>query len=114
MIDTRIVSGQITRRRGERSPLPIEAGVGPVGGQPVHARLINISANGFMAETETRYEPGTHVWLMLPGRDRADAVVVWADGTRIGAEFAEEIDPLAVFHAVGKRAPSPSAAPPSE
>lgn len=104
MIATRIVSGETDSRRGTRSPLSIEAGVGTASGQAGGARLINISAHGFMAETDMTFEPGTHVWLMLPGRKRADAVVRWAEGTRIGAEFAQEIDPLAVFHAVGKRA----------
>ena len=30
-------------------------------------------------------------WLILPGRDRANALVRWIAGTKIGAEFAEPI-----------------------
>jgi len=31
------------------------------------------------------------VWLMLPGRDRANAVVKWTAGAKLGAEFSEPI-----------------------
>ena len=42
-----------------------------------------------MAETDGSFEVGSRVWLMLPGRDRANAVVKWVAGDKIGAEFAE-------------------------
>ena len=31
------------------------------------------------------------MWLMLPGRERANAVVKWTAGDKLGAEFAEPI-----------------------
>ena len=40
---------------------------------------------------DARFEVGSRVWLMLPGRDRANAVVKWIAGDKIGAEFAEPI-----------------------
>ena len=39
----------------------------------------------------SQIEVGTRVWLMLPGRERANAVVRWTAGDRLGAEFAEPI-----------------------
>src|SRR5438309_2142160 len=54
-------------------------------------RLINISERGFMAASDGRFEVGSRVWLMLPGRERANAVVKWIAGDKIGAEFAEPI-----------------------
>jgi len=44
-----------------------------------------------MAETEAHFEVGSRVWLLLPGRERASAVVKWIAGDRLGAEFAEPI-----------------------
>ena len=38
-----------------------------------------------MAETDGEFEIGARVWLMLPGRDRANAVVKWVAGDKIGA-----------------------------
>ena len=44
-----------------------------------------------MAEADGQFEVGSRVWLMLPGRDRANAVVKWTAGDKLGAEFAEPI-----------------------
>jgi hypothetical protein len=51
--------------------------------------LLNVSETGFMAETAAEFEVGARVWLILPGRERANALVRWSEGNRIGAEFAE-------------------------
>jgi hypothetical protein len=45
-----------------------------------------------MATAEGHFEVGTRVWLMLPGRERANAVVKWTAGDKLGAEFAEPIE----------------------
>ena len=45
-----------------------------------------------MAIAHGQFEVGTRVWLILPGgRGRANAVVKWIAGDKIGAEFAEPI-----------------------
>jgi hypothetical protein len=79
------------RRRSSRRPVDIEARVRELGTTGVEARIVNISERGFMAESDTSFEVGTRVWLMLPGRERANAVVKWVAGDKIGAEFAEAI-----------------------
>jgi len=62
-----------------------------LGNTGIDARLLNISETGFMAESEGSFEVGSRVWLMLPGRERANAVVKWTAGDKLGAEFAEAI-----------------------
>lgn len=57
----------------------------------VDAKILNISETGFMASTESHFGVGARVWLILPGRERANAVVVWVAGDRLGAAFAEPI-----------------------
>ena len=42
-----------------------------------------------MAEAAGDFEVGARVWLILPGRERANAVVKWVAAGKIGAEFAE-------------------------
>ena len=44
-----------------------------------------------MAASAADFEVGSRVWLMLPGRERANAVVKWVAGDKLGAEFAEPI-----------------------
>jgi hypothetical protein len=79
------------RRLSPRVPVEIDGTVRELGASGVDARILNISEHGFMAESEGRFEVGSRVWLMLPGRERANAVVKWTAGDKLGAEFAEPI-----------------------
>lgn len=79
------------RRRMSRQPVEIGARVRELGSEGFEARVLNISETGFMAEAEGHFDVGTRIWLILPGRERANALVRWIAGSRIGAEFAEPI-----------------------
>lgn len=79
------------RRRTSRHPVEIGARVRELGSEGFEARVLNISETGFMAEAEGHFDVGTRIWLILPGRERANALVRWIAGSRIGAEFAEPI-----------------------
>jgi hypothetical protein len=90
-IKARIAEDQDERRSASRLPVELDAKMRELGATGVEARVLNISENGFMAVADGRFEVGSRVWLMLPGRDRANAVVKWTAGEKIGAEFAEPI-----------------------
>jgi hypothetical protein len=93
MIKARIAeaSDPNDRRRSERLPIALEVKMRELGADGVEARVLNISESGFMAESEGRFEVGSRVWLILPGRERASALVKWTAGDKLGAEFAEPI-----------------------
>lgn len=93
MIKARIASaeGGAERRRGERVPVDIDARLRELGMEGTEAKVLNLSENGFMAESAAEFEVGARIWLLLPGRDRASAVVRWIEGDRLGAEFAEPV-----------------------
>jgi hypothetical protein len=80
------------RRRADRAPVDVEARVRELGDEGCEARVLNISATGFMAETNDDFVVGARIWLIMPGRERANALVRWSEGNRIGAEFAEPVD----------------------
>ncbi|MBB3764994.1 PilZ domain-containing protein [Sphingomicrobium lutaoense] len=81
------------RRRVARQPVDLEGQVREMGEEGFEARILNISEQGFMAEAPLGdFEVGTRIWLILPGRDRASAVVKWIAGTKLGAEFAEPVE----------------------
>ena len=90
-IKARIAEDERDRRRFSRVPVELEAKMRELGANGVEARVLNISESGFMAVAEGQFEVGSRVWLMLPGRDRANAVVKWTAGDKLGAEFAEPI-----------------------
>ena len=79
------------RRRAPRVAVDLEATVRELGERGIEAKVLNISEIGFMAESEGRFEVGSRVWLMLPGRERANAVIKWVAGDKLGAEFAEPV-----------------------
>lgn len=93
MIKARIaeVPDQGDRRTAPRQSVELDVTMRELGETGVDARVLNISTSGFMAETEAHFEVGSRVWLILPGRDRASAVVKWIAGDRLGAEFAEPV-----------------------
>jgi hypothetical protein len=79
------------RRRAPRLAVELEAKMRELGAGGVEAKVLNISERGFMAIAEGHFEVGSRVWLMLPGRGRANAVVKWTAGDKIGAEFAQPL-----------------------
>jgi hypothetical protein len=87
----RIVEDHSERRQHSRLPVELEAKMRELGASGVEARVLNISEQGFMATAEGHFEVGSRVWLMLPGRERANAVIRWTAGDKLGAEFAEPI-----------------------
>jgi PilZ domain len=91
MIKARIAEDHSDRRRETRVPVEVDAKMRELGASGVEAKVLNISERGFMASSETEFEVGSRVWLMLPGRERANAVVKWIAGDKLGAEFADPI-----------------------
>lgn len=92
MIKARIAEDDPSdRRQGPRYKVEVEGKVRELGSEGSEARILNISEKGFMAESASEFEVGSRVWLILPGRDRASAIVRWTAGNRLGAEFAEPI-----------------------
>ena len=93
MIKARIAEDEDAsdRRRSSRFVVELDAKMRELGSTGIDARLLNISETGFMAQTDGSFEVGSRVWLILPGRARANAVVKWTAGDKLGAEFAEAI-----------------------
>ena len=69
------------RRRFARRPVELEGKMRELGASGVEAKIVNISERGFMAVAEGRFEVGSRVWLILPGRQRASALVIEAEVT---------------------------------
>ncbi|MEP7130229.1 MAG: PilZ domain-containing protein [Sphingomicrobium sp.] len=91
MIKARIAEDPSDRRRFARLPADVGAKMRELGASGIEAKVLNISDRGFMVACDGQFEVGSRVWLILPGRERANAVVKWTAGDKIGAEFAEPI-----------------------
>ena len=84
------------RRRAPRRAVEIDARVRELGTEGCEAKILNLSKSGFMAECDADFEVGARIWLLIAGQDRAAAEVRWTDGNRLGAEFAEPLDSIAL------------------
>lgn len=93
MIHARLAAvDDLAERRGaQRQTVALDARLRAFGTTGAEAQVLNLSATGFMAECDAEVAVGTRVWLMLPGRERLNALVRWAWGGRLGGEFAEPI-----------------------
>ena len=71
---------------------------------------MDLSTDGFMAETELGLEPGNIVWLKLPGLEPQNSRVVWAEDGKTGFQFATPLHPATLEMIVARAArPRPSA-----
>ena len=100
MIKARIEEARDTgdRRRMTRRMVDLGARVRELGTEGFEAKVLNISETGFMAEADGEFEVGTRIWLILPGRERANALVRWTAGKKLGAEFSEPISLEGLHH----------------
>lgn len=92
MIKARIADDPGDRRRDPRLVVELEARMRELGAEGIEATVLDISQHGFMAQTGARFEVGSRIWLMLPGRERANAIVRWTAGEKLGAEFSEPVE----------------------
>ncbi len=67
--------------------------------------VVDLSQQGFRAETSFTLWPGTVVWLTLPGLAPLEAVVAWRDKFKYGCAFAKPLHPAVFEHiiALGNR-----------
>jgi len=91
MIRARIAEDDSDRRQLTRVPVDLDVKMRELGSTGLEAKVLNISERGFMASSEGEFQVGARVWLMLPGRERANAVVRWTAGDKLGAEFTQPI-----------------------
>jgi hypothetical protein len=92
-------AGDSDRRQEERTSIEVAATMRELGASGVEATVLNVSERGFMAVADGEFEVGARVWLIFAGgRGRANAVVKWIAGGKLGAEFAEPMQ-LELFRA---------------
>ncbi|WP_394648446.1 pilus assembly protein PilZ [uncultured Sphingomonas sp.] len=67
--------------------------------------VVDLSSEGFRAETSFTLWPGTIVWLTLPGLAPLEAVIAWRDRFKYGCAFSKPLHPAVFEHiaALGNR-----------
>jgi hypothetical protein len=83
-------------RQAERRVVNLAARLRDPGATIVDADVVNLSTDGYMAETSLAVEPGTSVWLKLPGLEPQNSRCVWVEDGKAGFQFATPLHALTV------------------
>jgi hypothetical protein len=76
------------RRRFMRHPVSFGAGLSSGNDRPaVPVAVVDLSTHGCGIEVSGHCEPGSRVWLKLPGLESWPSRIVWAEGNRAGLSF---------------------------
>jgi hypothetical protein len=76
------------RRRFMRHPVSVGAGLASSNDRPAApVTVVDLSTHGCGLELSGHCEPGSRVWLKLPGLESWPSRIVWADGNRAGLSF---------------------------
>ena len=78
-------------RQAERRIVNLAARLRDPGAKVVDAEVLNLSTDGFMAETDLPLEPGAHVWLKLAGLEPQSSRCVWVEGDKAGFQFTSPL-----------------------
>ena len=92
-------------RKSERSEVSLGAALRQRGASGVTIQILDLSTHGFRAATHLELQPGTDIWLKLPGLESLHGHVVWMRGHLLGAEFARPLHPAVLQMVVRNAAP---------
>ncbi|HEX8642393.1 MAG TPA: PilZ domain-containing protein [Allosphingosinicella sp.] len=90
-------------RTAERVEVSFGAALRQRGASGVSVQIADLSTNGFRVATHLELEPGTDVWLRLPGLEPCHARAIWCRGHHVGCEFVRPLHP-AVLQMIVQRA----------
>jgi hypothetical protein len=80
-------------RSAERRIVNLAARLREPGATIIDAEVLNLSTDGYMAETDLVLETGANVWLKLPGLEPQNSRVMWTEGGKAGFQFATPLHP---------------------
>ncbi len=89
-------------RKAERTHVAMGAGLRQRGASGVTVSILDLSTHGFRASTHLDLQPGTDVWLKLPGLEALHAKVAWSSAHFIGCAFARPLHPAVLQMMVRK------------
>jgi hypothetical protein len=80
-------------RRSDRADVTLGAALRQRGAHAVTVHILDLSIHGFRAATHLELEPGSDVWLKLPGLESLHSRVRWMRGHVMGCEFVRPLHP---------------------
>ncbi len=88
-------------RRVAREPVTVRATMRALGYHGIDVVVRTISPQGFSAETNGDFPPGSYVRLRLPGLGAVHAKIVWTRDSQVGGEFLNMVEPNRLGRIIG-------------
>ena len=89
-------------RKAERTHVEMGAGLRQRGASGVTVGILDLSTHGFRASTHLDLQPGSDVWLKLPGLEPLHAKVAWTSAHFVGCAFERPLHPAVLAMMVRK------------
>ena len=86
-------SPELKPRVAPRVDVSFGAALRQRGASGVSVQVADLSTTGFRVATHLDLQPGTDVWLRLPGIEPCHARAVWARGHFVGCQFVRPLHP---------------------
>ncbi|MEA3041218.1 MAG: hypothetical protein QOC65_707 [Sphingomonadales bacterium] len=80
-------------RLADRVEVSFSAALRQRGASGISVQVADLSTTGFRVATHLELEPGTDVWLRLPGLEPCHARAVWCRGHYVGCVFVRPLHP---------------------
>ncbi|MET0370486.1 MAG: PilZ domain-containing protein [Sphingobium sp.] len=87
-------------RMAERSHVVISVRVRRPGESWYKSRIADLSVTGFRLQSFMKLQPGSDLWIMLPGFEGRRAHVQWTRGHEAGCTFERPLHPAIFEHIV--------------
>ena len=89
-------------RSAERVEVSFGAALRQRGASGISVQVADLSTTGFRVATHLELQPGTDVWLRLPGLEPCHARAIWCRGHHVGCEFVRPLHPAVLQMIVQK------------
>jgi len=98
MVDTRTaVRYEIAAQEDRCAPrtrTTIPANFRASGGRSFQTMVHDLSLGGFCCSAVNRLQPGTIVWISLPGLESLQSEVIWWNNSLVGCAFKDLLSPI--------------------
>lgn len=88
------------KRQHERVPLQLTATLRETGGSKYDIRVFDLSISGCRVEALFVVNPGTRIWIRIPGMESIETVVVRQDRFILGCKFIRPLHPAIFDHLI--------------
>jgi hypothetical protein len=88
-------------RRTPRETVAMPTTMRALGYHGIDVIVRTISPQGFSADANGDFPPGSYVRLRLPGIGAVHARIIWNEGRQIGGEFLNVVEPSRLGRIVG-------------